>query len=78
MDGVGTGPVMDLSGPVTEVTAVAVCGLLLIAAGIVRAIGGHGPLHLTSTGKLFLAADEPEAVRAYASRTGLKIFMPIY
>ncbi len=38
---------------------------------VVRAIGGHAPLHLTSTGKLFLAADEPERVRAYAMRTGL-------
>ena len=38
---------------------------------VVRAIGGHAPLHLTSTGKLFLAADEPERVRAYALRTGL-------
>ena len=39
---------------------------------VVRAIGGHVPLHLTSTGKLFLSADEPDAVRAYAKRTGLK------
>ena len=38
---------------------------------VVRAIGGHAPLHLTSTGKLFLAAEEPERVRAYAMRTGL-------
>ncbi|WP_332815554.1 IclR family transcriptional regulator [Ramlibacter sp.] len=38
---------------------------------VVRAIGGHAPLHLTSTGKLFLAADEPQRVRAYATRTGL-------
>ena len=36
-----------------------------------RAIGGHAPLHLTSTGKLFLAADDPQRVRAYATRTGL-------
>ena len=28
---------------------------------VVRAIGGRAPLHLTSTGKLFLAADEPSA-----------------
>jgi DNA-binding IclR family transcriptional regulator len=28
-------------------------------------------LHLTSVGKLFLAADDPQRVRAYASRTGL-------
>ncbi|MFT7117089.1 MAG: DNA-binding IclR family transcriptional regulator, partial [Rhodoferax sp.] len=38
---------------------------------VVRAIGGHAPLHLTSVGKLFLAADEPQRVRAYAARTGL-------
>lgn len=38
---------------------------------VVRAIGGRAPLHLTSVGKLFLAADDPLRVRAYASRTGL-------
>ncbi len=38
---------------------------------VVRAIGGRAPLHLTSTGKLFLAADDAQRVRAYASRTGL-------
>ncbi len=38
---------------------------------VVRAIGGRAPLHLTSTGKLFLAADDTQRVRAYASRTGL-------
>jgi DNA-binding IclR family transcriptional regulator len=38
---------------------------------VVRAIGGRGPLHLTSTGKLFLSVDVPEAIRAYATRTGL-------
>jgi DNA-binding IclR family transcriptional regulator len=38
---------------------------------VVRAIGGRAPLHLTSSGKLFLAADDPRAVRAYATRTGL-------
>jgi DNA-binding IclR family transcriptional regulator len=38
---------------------------------VVRAIGGRAPLHLTSTGKLFLAADDVQRVRAYASRTGL-------
>jgi DNA-binding IclR family transcriptional regulator len=37
----------------------------------VRAIGGRGPLHLTSTGKLFLSVDEPKVIRAYATRTGL-------
>lgn len=38
---------------------------------VVRAIGGRAPLHLTSVGKLFLAADDPMRVRAYATRTGL-------
>ena len=38
---------------------------------VVRAIGGRAPLHLTSVGKLFLAADELSRVRAYATKTGL-------
>ena len=38
---------------------------------VVRAVGGRAPLHLTSVGKLFLAAEPPERVRAYANRTGL-------
>lgn len=38
---------------------------------VIRAIGGHAPLHLTSVGKLFLAVDEPQKVRAYSMRTGL-------
>ncbi|MCU0931957.1 MAG: IclR family transcriptional regulator [Serpentinimonas sp.] len=38
---------------------------------VVRAIGGRAPLHLTSVGKLFLAADDPVRVQAYATRTGL-------
>jgi DNA-binding IclR family transcriptional regulator len=38
---------------------------------VVRAIGGRAPLHLTSVGKLFLAAEEPNRLRAYATRTGL-------
>jgi len=38
---------------------------------VVRAIGGRAPLHLTSVGKLFLAFDDPQRVRAYATRTGL-------
>ena len=38
---------------------------------VVRAVGGRAPLHLTSVGKLFLAADGRERVRAYAARTGL-------
>lgn len=38
---------------------------------VIRAIGGHAPLHLTSVGKLFLAADDGNKIRNYASRTGL-------
>ena len=38
---------------------------------VVRAIGGRAPLHLTSVGKLFLAADDMQRIRTYASRTGL-------
>jgi DNA-binding IclR family transcriptional regulator len=38
---------------------------------VVRAIGGRAPLHLTSVGKLFLAQDDTQRVRAYAMRTGL-------
>jgi len=38
---------------------------------VVRAIGGHAPLHLTSVGKLFLAHEDAARVRAYATRTGL-------
>ena len=39
---------------------------------VVRAIGGRAPLHLTSVGKLFLAADDLLRIRAYATRTGLQ------
>jgi IclR family transcriptional regulator, carbohydrate utilization repressor len=38
---------------------------------VLRSIGGRAPLHLTSIGKLFLAADAPEKVLAYAERTQL-------
>ena len=38
---------------------------------VVRAIGGRAPLHLTSVGKLFLASDDTNQVRAYVTRTGL-------
>ncbi len=38
---------------------------------VVYLVGGRAPLHLTSVGKLFLAQDAPESVRAYAKRTGL-------
>ena len=38
---------------------------------VVRAIGGHAALHLTSSGKLFLAHDDLRLVRSYETRTGL-------
>ncbi|CDM25336.1 Transcriptional regulator, IclR family [Castellaniella defragrans 65Phen] len=38
---------------------------------VVRAIGGRAPLHLTSTGKLFLSMWDARSVRSYAMRTGL-------
>ncbi len=38
---------------------------------VVRAIGGRAPLHLTSTGKLFLCSLDARALRAYVLRTGL-------
>ena len=39
---------------------------------VVRAIGGRAPLHLTSTGKLFLANESPENLKLYAERTTLR------
>src|SRR5690625_1936343 len=41
------------------------------AMQVVRAVGGHAPLHLTSSGKLFLTAWDNQQVRAYVLRTGL-------
>ena len=38
---------------------------------VVYLVGGRAPLHLTSLGKLFLAADSIADIRAYAKRTGL-------
>ena len=38
---------------------------------VVYLVGGRAPLHLTSLGKLFLAADGPQKIRDYAKRTGL-------
>jgi len=38
---------------------------------VVRAVGDRAPLHLTSTGKIFLSADDRESIRSYAKRTGL-------
>ncbi|MEN9438244.1 MAG: hypothetical protein RIR09_2899 [Pseudomonadota bacterium] len=39
---------------------------------VIRAIGGRAALHLTSVGKLFLAADDAKQVTDYAARTGLQ------
>ena len=39
---------------------------------VVRALGGHAPLHLTSTGKLFLACDTPENLKNYIQQTELR------
>jgi len=41
------------------------------AVRVVYLVGGRAPLHLTSLGKLFLAAENPEKLRAYAERSGL-------
>jgi DNA-binding IclR family transcriptional regulator len=38
---------------------------------VVYLVGGRAPLHLTSLGKLYLAADGTQKVREYAKRTGL-------
>ena len=38
---------------------------------VVYPVGARAPLHLTSLGKLFLAADSSADLRAYAQRTGL-------
>jgi len=38
---------------------------------VVRAIGARAPLHLTSVGKLFLAAEDQPRTIKYATRTGL-------
>jgi len=38
---------------------------------VVYLVGGRAPLHLTSLGKLFLAAEPAAYVRDYAKRTGL-------
>ena len=39
---------------------------------VVRTIGATAPLHTTSSGKLFLAEDSFEQIRAYALRTNLE------
>ncbi len=38
---------------------------------VVYLVGGRAPLHLTSLGKLFLAAESAQKVRDYAKRSGL-------
>ena len=38
---------------------------------VVQIIGAHAPLHITAVGKVFLAADTPQRVADYATRTGL-------
>jgi DNA-binding IclR family transcriptional regulator len=38
---------------------------------VVQIIGARAPLHITAVGKLFLYADAPEQVAAYAQRSGL-------
>lgn len=43
---------------------------------VVRTIGATAPLHTTSSGKLFLAEDSFEQVRAYALRTNLEKSTP--
>ncbi len=39
---------------------------------VVQMVGARAPLHITAAGKLFLCRDEPEAIRAYVARTGLR------
>lgn len=41
------------------------------AVRVVHIVGARAPLHVTATGKLFLAEDGSQRVREYARRTGL-------
>ncbi|WP_018607785.1 IclR family transcriptional regulator [Uliginosibacterium gangwonense] len=41
------------------------------AVRVVHIVGARAPLHTTATGKLFLAEDNANEVRAYVERTGL-------
>ncbi len=41
------------------------------AVRVVHIVGARAPLHVTATGKLFLADDGPVKIRDYARRTGL-------
>jgi DNA-binding IclR family transcriptional regulator len=38
---------------------------------VVQIIGAHAPLHITAVGKIFLAADTPQQVAGYVTRSGL-------
>lgn len=46
------------------------------AVRVVHIVGARAPLHVTATGKLFLAEDGFQKVREYARRTGLPGFTP--
>ena len=46
------------------------------AVRVVHIVGARAPLHVTATGKLFLAEDGPQLVREYARRTGLPRLTP--
>lgn len=41
---------------------------------VVHVDGARAPLHITAVGKVFLAADGPDACRDYARRTGLRAY----
>jgi len=41
---------------------------------VVQIIGAHAPLHITAVGKIFLAAETPQRVAEYATRTKLARF----
>jgi len=43
----------------------------LVTSDAERTVGARAPLHLTSSGKLFLAQDDNQLIRAYAERSGL-------
>lgn len=43
---------------------------------VVHLVGARAPLHVTAVGKLYLAHESPQNLRAYAARTGLPGFTP--
>lgn len=47
------------------------------AVRVVHIVGARAPLHVTATGKLFLAEDGSQKVREYARRTGLPGSTPV-